>query len=272
MKKTLFFLTNLTLLFFVSNNVILAVPFPSPVQNRQQERVTLEQQLQENATPSPKVRPEIKEKINQIREVVKERVQERIQLIRKARGYQGEIVQINEELSTITLKIKNNRLLEVKVTEETKIVGLKRENLKLTDLKVGNWIIAMGYLNEEGILEAKRIVVINKPKLHTRTAVMGKITDLSTEEKLITLKTLAKNEVYLVTVTDETKITKKITTRVQSINYSDLQIGDRIVVVGIPKENGEKTITAKIIHVIPGKAIGLEKPSSSPSPTPSPAE
>ncbi len=124
----------------------------------------------------------------------------------------------------------------------------------------------MGYLGESETLEAKRIVVISKPKPPFRVVAFGRVTDISSEEKLLTVKNEKKGITYTIAVTDKTIITKKTDNKVQKVQFSAIEIGNRLVAVGTPTENENKLITAKIIHVIPGKALGQEKPSSSPTP------
>jgi len=127
----------------------------------------------------------------------------------------------------------------------------------------------MGYLGDNGILETRRVVVVEKPKLPVREVAFGEVTDISTEEKILTIKNDKKGITYTIEVTGTTKITKKTDTKVEKAKFSDIEKGDRLVAIGTPTENEEKIITAKLIHIIPDKAVGQEKPTpGEPTPTP----
>jgi hypothetical protein len=212
--------------------------------------------------------------VQQLREKVKEIVREKIEEVKmgQKRAFFGEISKISGSVITIT-NPRGER--QIKVSEDTKIISKGRKEIKLENLKIGNFIIAMGYLGNNNVLEAKRIVVAEKPKLPAREVAFGKVTDISTEEKILTVKNEKKDITYTVVVTEKTIITKKGEIRIERVNFSAIEKGNRVVAIGTPSENETKLITAKIIHVIPGKAIGLEKeitPTPKLTPTPTPAE
>jgi len=252
------------LVLIVSPSFVLALPPQAPT--AVQERVGLQEntavQERENwATSEGK----LEEKIQQIREAVKEKVREKVQEVRQGipRAYFGEIKQVGSE----EFSLENRReTIQVKVSSETKIVGQKKENLEFKDLKVGDFCIAMGYLTENAVLEAKRIVIIPKPKPPARITAFGNVSDISEEEKILTLKNEKRGLTYTILTNEKTVITKKGETKIEKVNFSAIKIGDRLIVVGTLKENEEKIITAKIIHVIPGKAMGSQKPSPFPTP------
>ena len=208
--------------------------------------------------------------VQQLREKVKEIVREKIEEVKmgQKRAFFGEISQISGSVITIT-NPRGER--QIKVSEDTKILSIGRKEIKLQDLEIGSFVIAMGYLGDNGILEARRIVVIEKPKPPAREVAFGKVTDISAEEKILTVKNEKKGITYTVVVTEKTIITKKGETKIEKVNFSAIEKGDRVVAIGTPTENETKLITAKIIHVIPGKATGQEvtpTPKASPTPTP----
>jgi hypothetical protein len=226
------------------------------------------------ATPTLSPTPEpTSSVIQQIRDEVKKKVQEKIAEIQlgKKRGFFGEILEIGDK--TITLSIRVGEL-KVNVVDDTSIIGLKKEKLTIDKLKTGDYVIAMGYMVEEGTLEAKRVVVITKPKATAREVAFGVISDISSEEKIITVKNERKQTSYTVEVTSETVITKKMTTKVEKVSFEDLAEQDRILAIGTPGTDSKKIITAKMIFVIPGKAVGqtTSTPSATPSPRATPEE
>lgn len=267
--KKIFSALTIVLIFSFLNQPVWAIPQdnPSPQRIRQSNEVQNQLQLQEEEQErqsTPSLNPNLKQKVNQIREELKERVQERLQLLKKPKGFAGKIIKIGQNSFTLETKVKT---IEVFVDEETKFIGVKRQEITFNDLKVGDFVIAMGYINEEENFQAKRVVVTPQPKPLLRRAIWGTVDDISSEEKIITLKNTKKGLIYTIEITSETKITKKIDKNVKLVDFSEIKVGDRIIAVGTLKQNQTNTIIAKIIHVIPGKALG---PKSSPNPLTTP--
>lgn len=215
-------------------------------------------------------------------EQIKERVQERIQDLTKAkkRAVWGTLSQVTNSTLVLTTSRGEQR---IKTTDQTKFFIGKKEG-KMSDLAIGNFIIAMGY-EENGVFVARRVSASSQPPKPAprRNAVYGKVSDISEEEKILVLTHPKKPELsFEVKITDKTVITKKVDGKMQKIKFEEIKIGDRVVAVGTQEKEGG-TITAKLIHVIPGKATGLEKeltptPKASPTSkpkakaTPTPAE
>lgn len=201
--------------------------------------------------------------VREIREKVKEMVRQKIDEVKKGQkgAYAGEITKISGDL--ITISTLTNKQSQVRVGEETKIIGSAKKEIKADGLKIGDFIIAMGYLGENEVLEAKRVIVATKPKPLSRQVAFGKVTDISVEERILTVKNEKRDLTYTVLVTNNATITKKVGVKIQKIDFSKIEKGDRIVAIGTVKENGEKMLTTKLIHVIPGNP-----PAGGPSPTP----
>lgn len=224
----------------------------------------------QNPSPTPKdegIQDEVEEKIKEIRDQVKEKVREKIQEVQQGakRAYAGKITQISESVITIS---GNSGERSIETSTDTKIIGKNNKAIELKDLQVGQFIIAMGYVKDQNILDARRIVVVNQPKPPTIEVAVGKVTDISAEEKLLTVRSEKKGLVYTIEVTNKTKITKKLDTKVTTAKFSDIKKDDRVVCIGTPTQNEEKIIEAKLIHVIPGLALGQIKPSTTPTPVP----
>jgi hypothetical protein len=213
-----------------------------------------------NPSPTPS-RPVL---IEEIREAVKEKVKEKLAEVKKgtALAWTGEIEAINEAQLTLNTRLGSKTVL---ISEETNLVGAGSKKIAVSDLKIGDLVIAMGYLNEDEILEAKRLVLFSKPKRIIREVAFGLVTDISAEENLLTVKNEKKGQIYTVVVNAKTLITKKGEEgKIEKTKFSSLETGDWLVAIGIPTENEEKLITAKLIHVIPG--LTEHKPTATATP------
>lgn len=208
----------------------------------------------------------VEEKIQQIREEVKKKVREKIEQTKKGAkmAYFGEISKITDSSLTLDTFMGEKN---VKVASDAAIIGKNGKSVKFSDLEIGSFAITMGYFSEENILEARRIITVTKPKVNVREVVFGKVTDVSLDEKILTVKNEKKGLIYTVVATDKTIITKKMDGKIQKVKFTDIEKGDRLVAIGTSTENEEKVITAKLIHVIPG--LTKEKPTTTPQPSPS---
>lgn len=202
------------------------------------------------------------EKIQEIREAVKEKVREKIEEVSQGRlvAYVGTISQLNEPNFTLETR-KGTKTIQT--SQQTKFVGSARRQIEFADLEVDDYLIVIGYLSNE-VVDARRIIVTSKPKPIIREVAFGQVTDISEEEELITVKNIRREMTYMVTTTSKTIITKKVDGKMGKVGFEDIAINDRVLVIGTASENEEKIITARLIHVIPGRATGQQ---TSPTPT-----
>jgi len=229
--------------------------------------------LSQSPTPesSPAAKKTIDLKVQGARNWAKQKAREMIEKVRKGqkRAYVGEVLKISN--STIVLKTRLGEK-QIEVDDQTTFIGTGRREIEFQDLEIGSFAIAMGYPEENGILKARRVVVIKKPKFPARIVAFGRVTDQSSEEKIITVKHPKKGTLWSVEVTNQTRITKKIDGQLKKIKFEQITIGDRLVAVGVP-DTEENFLTAKLIHIIPGSPAPATKPtpvSSSPTPLSTP--
>ena len=247
MKKMSFFLLLASGYWLVATSALAASPTPRPSPDL-------------SPTPTNEIENSVDEKIKEIRDAVKEKVREKVEEVKlgQKKAYVGEITQIND--STLTLSTPTGTK-QTNVAEEAVIVGKGSKKIAFSDIKVGDFCIVMGYVDENNVLDGRRIVITAKPEPLNREVAFGVVTDTS-EEEVLTVRNEKKNIVYTIEVTNKTIITKKVDGSVKKVKFADIVKGDRLVAVGTPSENEEKFITAKLIHVIPGKAV----PTTSPTP------
>lgn len=215
------------------------------------------------------------EKVKEIRNAVKEKVREKLEETQEGqkKAFVGEIAEVSN--STLTLETRSGKQ-QAEVDEKATIIGKNRSEINFEDLEIGDYVIAIGYLDENEVLQAKRVVVTKELETPTRQVAVGRVTDISADEKIITVKNEKKGMIYTVEATTKTTITKKPDEgEAEKINFNKIEENDWLVAIGTPTENEEKIITAKLIHVIPGKSKPEPTPTeeveeSEEEPTPSP--
>jgi hypothetical protein len=220
-------------------------------------------------TPSPimtitKTNPSIDE-IQKIREAVQEKVKEKLNQIisptSNKKGLIGTVIQIDG--NQLVLDYKNTQS-HLTVADDTVFIDAKRNKAKLDKLVVGQDILALGYQNDAGILETKRLIFIDLKTLESKQIVtVGKIVDISkTSPIFVLIPSANKNNQYQIKIDNNSKITTQDNIDIKS---TDLKTGQKVVVLLTPDPKTAKTFLAqKIINMDYQPAV---TPTLTPKPT-----
>ena len=186
--------------------------------------------------------------VQEIRNKVKEIVQEKIKDTQKGQkaGFFGEISKITD--STLTLQT-NQGDKELQIATDAAIIKSGKK-ATLEDLETGLFAIAMGYLENNNLLNTKRLVIGKKTELPAREVAFGQVTDVSSEENILTIKNEKKSLIYTIEINNKTAMTKEADGKTTKVKFGDIVKGDKLVAVGAPSENEHKIITAKVIRII----------------------
>lgn len=186
-------------------------------------------------------------------ERIKQQVQERIENVLKASDEKkkqaliGTLKAIANSTLTIETKLGD---AQAKIATDAAILDADRKEIELEDLVIGSKLISMGYADNQNVLETKRIIVREEFQTPETEPVFGIVTDISNEEKVLTIKHPRTETVYMVEINSQTTITQRVEKEIEEAEFSDIKEADRLVAVGEMGENGEKIITAKLIHII----------------------
>jgi len=205
--------------------------------------------------------------VQEIRDKVKEIVREKIEETQKGQkgAFFGEITKITDE--TLTLQTTQGEK-EAKIATDAALIGKSGGKITLKSLESGLFAITMGFFENNNTLDTKRLVISEKTETPAREIAFGKITDISSEKEILTIKNEKKNMIYTIEINSKTTISKKVDGKIQKIKFEALTKGEQVITIGTPSENEHKIITAKIIHVIPNEAQEEIEPSSTPSTAP----
>lgn len=151
--------------------------------------------------------------IQSIRDVVQQKVKEKLNIITtpssKPKCFFGTIKKISGQEIEIN---QNNENKVIIITDDVIFINLKKTKISLKEIKVGDEILAMGYINSQNQLEAKRIVVIELKKIKNNTQIInGQIVDVSQNSPVFIVVPLNnKNSQYQIE-TDSNTIKKIVT-------------------------------------------------------------
>jgi len=131
-------------------------------------------------SPSPSVTSEP----NTATQEVREKVQEKVDSARNApKFYMGTITDKLE--ASLEIKDLNSEIKQVSIDLENvtfvKITKTKQE-VKFSDVAIGDFIVAMGFRNGNGVLEAIRILITNEFKESQREILLGTASNVKKSE------------------------------------------------------------------------------------------
>lgn len=130
----------------------------------------------QTASPSGSIRNAIQDKVNQELAQIKQGVAKK--------GFVGSITTKSDSTITIT-NLKNQPRTATVTTDTTiKLAGNKDGTPK--DLKVGDFILAMGDVDSENKMTAKRLLVVVEPEDDTRKVLMGSVTSATSSNFQLT--------------------------------------------------------------------------------------
>jgi hypothetical protein len=145
------------------------------------------------------------------------------------KAYIGTVTDIAD--STIQIKTIDSQIQQVDISGNgitvVNIVGTNNKTVKLTDVAIGDFIVAMGYVNGNQVLNAQRILItdpVTEPKISIS---LSNVTAVS--KKSLTVTDVKSGQGSSITPDKNTDLEsfangKETATKITSINKNDLVI------------------------------------------------
>ncbi|RMF05716.1 MAG: hypothetical protein D6768_00715 [Chloroflexi bacterium] len=156
----------------------------------------------------------------------------------------GEVTAVGD--ASLTISARNGQEITVNVTTDTKIRLVKeRANGDLADIEVGNFVGVLGTKNDDGSVNARRIVVLpENPKNLDR--VRGKVTAI--EDSVIVVET-KDGQSQRIATDDQTRFRKGKS----KAELADIAVGDPLLAIGRKQDDG--TLLARLVGVVTGQQL-----------------
>jgi len=185
-----------------------------------------------------------KEVLEMVQQKVKDMLQTNTSSINEPKSIIGNITQIDTNQITISYK---NETKTINLTDTTVFIDIKRNKTKVENIKVGQDILAMGYFDQYGNFEGKRIVITDLKTIENKNEIiLGKIVDISqTSNIFVLIPNKNKNTQYQIKTDTKTEVIDKDGNK---LTLDKLKSGQKIVVVIQPDTKIAKTFyVSKII-------------------------
>lgn len=167
---------------------------------------------------------------------IREKIQEKVQAaLNKPKSYMGTVTDIAE--TTLQLKNLKGEIKQISSNKETTISNIisTPKSVNFSDIAIGDFIVAMGYVNTNSVLDTKRILVTSPLENVSRKSYLAKI------------DTYSKNSGSANLVKDGTKITfaTNANTKYQMLDEGEItqakstsvKASSRVIMTGIEETN-----------------------------------
>jgi hypothetical protein len=172
-------------------------------------------------TPTPKQEQEATDS-------VREKVQEKVTAARSSPKFVlGSITDKQE--STLEVKTQKGEIKQISASDENttfvKIDKTKKE-VKFADVAIGDFILAMGFANGNGVMDARRILITSPLEPTTRRAVVGTITDV--QKTQVTIETGAGADTLTISNTKNLSVLNQEEGEIEEIDFGDLEVDQKV--------------------------------------------
>ncbi len=166
-------------------------------------------------------------------------------MIRKA--FCGNLVAHQENGKELSIEVDGQRRSAF-YNDQTVMIGINRERITPQDLEMGNYLVAMGYVNrlDPDKLEIRRLVIQETPPPITRESFFGLVSDISSEEEVFVL---TQGDLVLEVLADKASLSYQDKEgKIFTGKFERLEEQNRIVMVG-QRQNNSDRIKATKIHI-----------------------
>lgn len=198
---------------------------------------------------SPTPTPTTTDEIQKIRQAIQEKVKEKLQQINNQnspvtttdskRAIIGTLIQSTP--SQITLDYRS-ATTNVNIGPDTIVIDLNRNKTKLANLKIGQDLLVLGILNDQNIIDAKRIVFSDLKTITNPTqTIVGHIVDISRSSPIFVLiPSSNKNLQYQLKNDSKTII---VDSNNKTLDTKSLITGQRVIAIVKVDPKSTKTLT-----------------------------
>jgi hypothetical protein len=163
---------------------------------------------------------------------IRQKVAEKVaQALNQPKAYIGVVTDIAD--STIQIKTTDSQIEQISIADQNITVinakGTNSKQVKLTDIAIGDFIVAMGYIDGNSVLDAQRILITDpagEPKIN---AAMGRVTD--TSKNSASVANLKDNQTTSLTPGAKTTIQSFSAGKFVATKLSNIGSGDVLIYV-----------------------------------------
>lgn len=183
----------------------------------------------QNATEGSEIRQKVIEKVEQA--------------LKNPKALLGVITDIST--NTLQIKVPSGEIQQISALPDATIIKVAKvsKEVKFSDIAIGDFVVGMGYKNENNILEVSRVLITEQPAEFSVKAAIGKVS--SVDKKAIAILPLTQEDEFKAAILTDTYFSTSKNGKITKIGIADISKDDLVVVVS--EEN--KGITARTVLV-----------------------
>lgn len=177
---------------------------------------------------------------------IRERVEQKVsQALKSPKALLGTVTDISE--NTLQIKSVAGEIEQISVSADTFALAMGKTNkeVKMADVAIGDYIVAMGFMNGNGVLDTKRILVTSPIDNTNRLIIFTKVAK-DNNTSLLT---------QLIRTREEKKVTPQRTAGVflisegkaSKITFAKVNLEETLVAIGT---DASETFTARTVFVV----------------------
>jgi hypothetical protein len=167
--------------------------------------------------------------------------------LNQPKAYIGTVTDISD--STIQIKTTDSQIEQIAIGgDEISVVntkGTSNKTIKLNDIAIGDYIVAMGYINGKQVLTAQRILVTDPVISLTIDLTVARFISLS--KNTLIAKTVKDDQTVSLVPSKNTELSSYSDGKLKTIKSSD--INDNDLLVAIMDNTGDPPITRTIFNL-----------------------
>lgn len=167
---------------------------------------------------------------------IREKVQEKVlAALNKPKAYMGTVTDISE--TTLQLKNMKGEIKQISVKEDVSVVNIisTSKEVKFSDVAIGDFVIAMGFVNTNSVLDTRRILVTSSPTAPTRKSYYAKIDTFAKNAGTATL--IKDGSKINFTTSSATKYQMMDEEEITQAKSSSVKTSSKVVISGIEELN-----------------------------------
>lgn len=146
--------------------------------------------------------------------------------------------------NTLTIQLKTGATKLAALTDKTVFVR-KGKTVTQSDLVIGDYTIAMGYINGNNILETRRVVSIDAPtEQPERKIALGTVTEVDKKHASFTVSSERAAEL------GGAEVLTIVVTKTSDLDVSKLEINSKLIVVAIPDTKTPTAFSLKAYKIL----------------------
>ena len=162
---------------------------------------------------------------------VRGRVEQKVkEALASPKALLGTVTDISE--GTVQIKTQEGEIEQLSIAQDASVIktGKTNKEVKLTDIAIGDFIVAMGFKNGNGVLETKRILISSSLPQISRRAVFAKVS--KNNKKDVTAQIVKTQEELKIIPLKEVSVYLLADGKSSKIKFADIKSEDLIVASG----------------------------------------